>query len=181
MRSGLLTDPALQQKKIGDPNPDFLASFLNEFRVGERLRARVLFDGVFGNEALNFSRRILDIFGTGRESERELLPLGDPRRLPAGFLGSRGPIFEEYVEDASFVKLREISFAYTLPPRITRFARLGGGAELSVSGRNLYTWTDYTGYDPETNLFGTSTVGRGNDFATYPIPRTYTVGLRLTY
>jgi hypothetical protein len=57
--------------------------------------------------------------------------------------------------------------------------RLGlGTLSLEVSGRNLYTFTDYTGYDPETNMFGTSTVARGTDFATYPNPRTFSFGMR---
>ena len=180
LRSGLLSNPALQQKKIGDPNPDFLASLLNEFKFGSSVHARILFDGSFGNDVLNFSRRILDIFGTGRDAQRELLPLGDPRRLPAGYVAGRGSIFEEYVEDGSYVKLREISLSYALPTRLAGRAGLGA-VEITASGRNLYTWTRYSGYDPETNLFGTSTVGRGNDFATYPIPRVFTVGARLTY
>jgi TonB-dependent starch-binding outer membrane protein SusC len=47
--------------------------------------------------------------------------------------------------------------------------------------RNLFTWTSYTGYDPEVNMFGLSTVERGTDFAVYPNPRSFGLGLRLTY
>jgi hypothetical protein len=63
-----------------------------------------------------------------------------------------------------------------------------GGVDLTVSGRNLHTWTDYTGYDPEVNLFGQNAAGttttaadRGFDFAQIPIPRTWSVALRFTY
>jgi hypothetical protein len=62
------------------------------------------------------------------------------------------------------------------------------GIELTLSGRNLYTWTDYSGYDPEVNLFAQNTPGltgtvadRGFDFATIPIPRTWSATLRFTY
>lgn len=167
-------------RKIGDPNPDWIGSLLNEVRLGRRLSVRFLLDGTFGNDVLNFSRRILDIFGTGRDAERELLPAGDPNKLPAGYLFARRNIFEEYVENGSFVKLREVSLSYRLPEEVTRRV-LARGAELTVAGRNLHTWTDYTGYDPEMNLFGQLTVERGNDFATVPIPRTWTFAVRLTY
>ncbi|MGH7445821.1 MAG: hypothetical protein ACREKM_13135, partial [Longimicrobiales bacterium] len=62
---------------------------------------------------------------------------------------------------------------------------LGGlgvsSAQVEIGGRNLYTWTEYTGYDPEINMFGTNTVERGVDFAVYPIPRQFTFGVRMSY
>ena len=167
-------------KNIGDPNPDWMASLLNEVQLGRSLRLRVLFDGTVGNDVLNFSRRILDIFATGRDAERELLPFGDPNKLPAGYLFARRNIFEEYVEDGSFVKLREVSLTYRVADALARQLRLRA-VDVTLAGRNLHTWTHYTGYDPEMNLFGQRTVERGNDFATVPIPRTWTFGVRLTY
>ena len=61
-----------------------------------------------------------------------------------------------YVEDAGFVKLREVTLAYALPPA-SRRPCLAGAHEtvrLELSGRNLVTWTDYTGLDPEVSNFG---------------------------
>jgi TonB-dependent starch-binding outer membrane protein SusC len=167
-------------KKIGDPNPDWIGSLLNEAQLGRNLRFRVLLDGTFGNDVLNFSRRILERFGAGREVERELLPYGHPDRLATGYLAARFNIFEEYVEDGSFVKLREVSASYRLDDALARRLK-AQSLEITLAGRNLYTWTRYTGYDPEMNLFGQLTVERGNDFATVPIPRTWTLGVRATF
>ncbi|MFN2398058.1 MAG: TonB-dependent receptor domain-containing protein [Gemmatimonadaceae bacterium] len=174
---------------LGDPNPDWLGSWLNEFSIGRKLRMRVLLDGSFGNDVMNLSARIRDLGAAlnSPEAERELLPFGDPRRLPAGYLARRLPIFSEYVEDGSFIKLREISASYLFDdPWVTRW--LSQGIELTLSGRNLYTWTDYTGYDPEVNVFGqnaervgSTAADRGFDFATIPIPRTWSIGARFTY
>jgi TonB-dependent starch-binding outer membrane protein SusC len=180
---------------LGDPNPAWIGSLLNEFTVAKNLRFRVLLDGSFGNDVMNLSRRIRDLGGAlnSPEAERELLPYGDPRKLPPGYLARRLGIFSEYVEDGTFVKLREVSASYTLDqPWVTRY--LSGGVELTLSGRNLYTWTDYSGYDPEVNLFGQNSPGvtlagatnttaadRGFDFATIPIPRTWSIGARFTY
>jgi hypothetical protein len=53
--------------------------------------------------------------------------------------------------------------------------------EIDLTGRNLLTFTDYSGYDPEINMFGLLTVERGTDFAVYPNARTIGLGVRLTY
>jgi TonB-dependent SusC/RagA subfamily outer membrane receptor len=173
LRSGL--DPSIPaSKKIGDPNPDWIGSLLNEFQLGRRLSARVLFDGTFGNQALDLTRRILDADGTGADAALQLAG-----KLPKGYLAARLPIFEEYVEDASFVKLREVSVSYSLNDVAKR---LGLSAwSVTVSGRNLHTWTKYRGLDPEINLFGQNTVERGNDFAGIPIPRSFGISTSITY
>lgn len=160
---------------IGDPNPDWLGSLLNEVQVGRNLSFRVLLDASIGHDVLNLTRRILDVFGSGEDAALEAA-----RVLPKGYLAARLPIFEEYVEDGSYVKLREISLTYRLGDGVAQ--RLGARTiDLTLAGRNLHTWTDYRGYDPEMNLFGQRTVERGNDFATYPIPRTYSLGVRITF
>jgi len=178
---------------LGDPNPDWIGSLLNEFQVGKALRVRVLLDGTFGNDVMNLSRRIRDLGGAlnSAENEAEFLPYGDPRKLPPGYFARRLGIFSEYVEDGSFIKLREVSASYTFTQPIVR-RYFADGIELTVSGRNLHTWTDYSGYDPEVNLFGQNATGttttvtttaadRGFDFATVPIPRTWSASLRFTY
>ena len=174
---------------LGDPNPDWIGSLLNEFEIGNALRIRVLLDGSFGNDVMNLSRRIRDLGAAlnSPENEAEFLPYGDPNKKPPGYFARRLGIFSEYVEDGSFVKLREVSATYTFThPVVRRY--FSDGIELTLSGRNLHTWTDYTGYDPEGNLFGqnapgltTTAADRGFDFAMVPIPRTWSASVRLTY
>jgi hypothetical protein len=94
------------------------------------------------------------------------------------------------VEDGSFVKLREVSVGYTLDAPVVRRA-FRDGVDLTLSGRNLYVWTKYSGYDPEINLFGTNAGGResvqttaadrGFDFGGYPIPRVYSLTARISF
>jgi hypothetical protein len=157
---------------MGDPNPDFQASLRNEFRIGRRVTANVMLDGVFGHDVWNQTRRIMDLFNAG--------PLYDQLlqgEITAAYRTRIQGITGEYLEDASFIKLREVSLAYQMPTEM--FGNLGlRTLSLEVSGRNLFTITDYTGLDPETNMFGTSTVARGTDFATYPNPRTISFGVR---
>jgi hypothetical protein len=177
---------------IGDPNPNWMASFLNEFTIMRKLRVRALLDGVFGNDIMNLSTRAQNagIASNSKEYERELLPYGDPRKLPPTFNSRTQGIFEYWIEDGTFIKLRELSASYTLDfPAVKRVFR--EGIDLTVSGRNLIVWTDYSGYDPEINLFGTNAGGigsvqttaadRGFDFGGYPIPRVWAITARFTF
>ena len=179
-------------KIIGDPNPNWMGSFFNEFTIMRKVHVRALLDGVFGNQIMNLSTRAQNagIASNSKTYEQELLPYGDPRKLPPGYNARTQGIFEYWIEDGTFIKLRELSASYTLAiPAVKRVFR--DGVELTVSGRNLYVWTNYSGYDPEINLFGTNAGGigsvqttaadRGFDFGGYPIPRTWSFSARFTY
>ena len=179
-------------KVIGDPNPNWMGSLLNEVTIAKKLRLRGLLDGVFGNQIMNLSTRAQNagIASNSKTYERELLPYGDPRKLPPGYNARTQGIFEYWIEDGTFVKLRELSATYTVDaPAIRRYFR--DGVELTLSGRNLAVWTDYSGYDPEINLFGTNAGGlgsvqttaadRGFDFGGYPIPRVWSLSARVTF
>ena len=162
---------------IGNPNPHAYWSFINEFTAGQRLTFRVQFDGISGYDVFNFDRRILETpaFGAGAEYAKEIA--GD---VPTGYFAARRSIFEEYIEKGDFTKLRELSVSYNFAPALLR--RVGASAAtLTLAGRNLKTWTDYTGWDPETNAGAQSTLVRGFSFATVPIPRNYTIGLNLNF
>lgn len=170
--------PAIGAREIiGDPNPDVMWSLTNEMTLGGNLAVRVQFDAVMGHDLFNFDRRLLETpaFGAGKEFERELAG-----EVPVGFFQARRSIFEEYMEDGSFVKLRELSAQYTL--RSGLVSRLGlRSVQLSVVGRNLFTVTDYTGWDPESNAGAQRTLVRGFGFATIPIPRSVQFGVTVNY
>lgn len=173
---------------IGDPNPDFTASWINEVELGSRVSARVQFDGSFGGDVFNFTRRLAALRNFGTLSDYQAEIEGD---VPIGYYqnsGVPGPdprnygtfsIFENWIEDGSFVKLRELSLSYLVP---AQYVRSVGAQSLRVTvyGRNLVSFDSYSGYDPETNVAGQSTGVRGYDFVEVPIPRTFGVTLRAT-
>jgi TonB-linked SusC/RagA family outer membrane protein len=80
----------------------------------------------------------------------------------------------QYLEDASFLKLKNVSLAYYFPRKTTGFADI----RLSLSVQNLFTLTRYEGYDPEVYNTG---YPLGVDMGAYPIPRSYTLGLKVTF
>ena len=176
---GVVTSRPLANRIIGDPNPDFTLALLNTVALPRGIELSVLLDGRFGNDVANFTRRITEFFGADKIIEREIRGDTVPftyARNPTGRIN----IYEEYIEDGSFVKLREV--AVSIPLGGSLVSRIGAhGAAIRLAGRNLYTWTDYTGLDPEVNLFSESTVARGVDFATLPLPRTFSAGLNINF
>ena len=162
-----------ERRIIGDPNPDSYWAFINEFGVGRSWSFRVQFDGVRGGDVFNFDRRLLETpaFGSGRAYEAELLG-----EVPTGYFQARRSIFEEYIEDGSWTKLREVSVTWNVPPGIGRFLR-AESTQISLIGRNLKTWTDFQGWDPETNAGAQRTLVRGFSFATTPIPRSVAISV----
>ncbi|QIL77830.1 SusC/RagA family TonB-linked outer membrane protein [Hymenobacter sp. HDW8] len=161
-------------KIIGDPNPDYLASLINEVTVAGNLSFRLQFDAVQGFDVFNFTRRVgeRDLYGGLAGYEPELRG-----EVPKGTSAVLFGIFEEYIEDGSYVKLREASVSYTLTPKFLGLQNI----RASLTGRNLLVFTDYSGYDPEVNAAGQSTVVRNFDFVEVPIPRTLTLGLSATF
>ncbi len=179
-------DGNLLRKILGDPNPDVVVQFLNTFDIGQNLQFSFLLDSRFGADVANFSRRITEYFGTDKvveqEIQREIERKTDPDLLPIRYTlnGDRIGNYEEYVEDGGFVKLREIVLRYRFDQDWVK--RLGAQSiDLRLAGRNLITWTDYSGLDPEVNMFLAQSVARGVDFGTTPIPRSYVISVSYNY
>ncbi|MFW5700418.1 MAG: SusC/RagA family TonB-linked outer membrane protein [Cyclobacteriaceae bacterium] len=160
-------------KVIGDPNPDWFGSIINDLSY-KNFSFRVHFDAVQGYDVFNWNRRLMDnaIFGGGVNAGRELRG-----EIPKGTGGAQAGIFEEFVEDGSFVKLRELSIGYNFKPRNSAIENI----RLNLVGRNLLSFDNYSGWDPEINTTGQSNAVRGFDFAGVPIPRTYQLGVNVTF
>jgi hypothetical protein len=154
------------RKIIGDPNPDYTASLVNEVAY-KKLNLRVQFDAVRGTQNFNADFRTRQGVGNGTVAEQEHLG-----KLPRGWINSVYQIEEWRVSNSGFIKLRELSLQYSLG----NFKGLNN-LMLNLSGRNLISWDDYNGYDPEVNAAGQATVIRGTDFGTVPVPRTFSFGI----
>ncbi|MEJ7673971.1 MAG: hypothetical protein WKF59_15045 [Chitinophagaceae bacterium] len=154
------------RKVIGDPNPDYTASLVNEFGY-KKFSLRVQLDAVQGVDVFNADFRTRQGVGNGTEAEKEHLGI-----YPRGYINSIYQIEQWRVDDGSFVKLREVSLSYSFGN-----FKLFKDLSISLSGRNLISWDNYKGYDPEVNAAGQSTLLRGIDFGAVPIPRTFKLGI----
>jgi hypothetical protein len=156
---------------IGNPNPDWTGSFSTSFTY-KKLSLRVLLDAVQGVDVFNADYRTRQGVGLGELAEQELRG-----ELPRGYIFAVYNTQEFRIDNGSFVKLRETALTYTLPP-ISKFI---SDLNISLIGRNLYSWDDYKGFDPETSAGGASDLFRAVDFGNVPIPRTYQLRLSATF
>lgn len=167
----LTTGTVVLRKVIGDPNPDYTASLVNE--VGfNRFNLRVQLDAVQGVDVFNADWRTRQGVGNGKVAEQE-----QRGEIPRGYVIGVYGIEEWRIDDGSFVKLREVSLGYSFGKIKNIFKDLS----LSLSGRNLISWDNYKGYDPEVNAGGQSTILRGIDFGAVPIPRTFSFGVQAKF
>jgi TonB-linked SusC/RagA family outer membrane protein len=186
---------------IGSPQPDWTGSVRTGFRY-KRLSVSGLLDIRAGGDAYNGTRGAMAHFGTSLESQQlrdggnfvfgetffgDETPAGPGAGLAVPlnedwFIGTGG-IFngpdEQWVEDGGFVKLREVSVGFMLDqPWVSR--TLGfNSIELRVAGRNLHTWTDYTGIDPETSLLGGASPVQGINYFNNPQSRSFVFSVTL--
>ena len=161
---------------LGNPLPTRQLSITPEVTLFKMLRVSALFDHKGGYKLFDFTRRFRCAFGICQEWFDKNTPLVDQAaNIATNFFGSDAL----YVEDATFTKLRELSFTLIAPESLRRM--VGGRAmEITIAGRNLHTWTKYKGFDPETN----STPG-GNfstsDFLTLPPTRSWTARVNINF
>jgi hypothetical protein len=157
---------------LGSPFPRSEVTFTPELSFGKILTVRALFDRRGGQKLLNYTERFRCVgFGNCFAANDKSAPLDQQARYIAGLLGTDAG----YIEDASFTKLRELSFAIAIPQRYV--ARAGfNAATLTLAGRNLHTWTKYTGLDPEINENGGFNFST-DEFLSQPHVRYYTVRL----
>jgi TonB-dependent starch-binding outer membrane protein SusC len=147
---------------IGNGEPDFRIGWSNIIKAGN-FTIGTLVDWQQGSNVINLTRLLYDFGGNSPDPEAMAA------RLESFEMGNISP----YVEDATFVKLREISVAYEVPKNIA--SQLGPLKTLTVSasGRNLLTFTNYSGLDPEVSNFGNQPIGRNYDVAPYPPSRSF--------
>jgi TonB-dependent starch-binding outer membrane protein SusC len=201
---------ALADTLLANGTPKFLMSFFNNFTVG-RFGLNVQVDYRKGGFLSNLTQANYDDAQTSRDfddaspcrgfvaptnpttgtSTRCLLPngsvaggadadavLGEYRR---DYLNNS--IAEAYVQDGSFVKVREVTLSYAVPMRVGRrlFGSRASDVRVSLTGRNLFTSTPYWGADPEVNNFGNQPVRGFVDLAPFPPSRTYFFNIDLGF
>ncbi|MEO5814330.1 MAG: SusC/RagA family TonB-linked outer membrane protein [Gemmatimonadaceae bacterium] len=153
---------------IGTPTPKVTGSVANTISLFGRFRLYGLVDFKRGNRVANFNEQLRCTGAVGAPLCRanyyplEFNPVYLAERV--GTAGAQG-ITDQYYQDGSFSKLREISLTYTLPPVLLRGFQ---AASITLSGRDLHTWTNYGGLDPEVNLNNAATSSATGDQAVTP-------------
>ena len=161
---------------LGSPFPDHGGTLSTELTIGKRIRLYGLLDGRFGNKLFNSTEQFRCGFLNCQGVNDPKAPLADQAAAVANaFYATQAG----YIEDGSFVKLRELSVTLYAPDEWAK--KISGSAlSLTLSGRNLATWTNYKGADPELNEAGQANFTTA-DFLTQPPVRYFLARLNVTF
>jgi TonB-linked SusC/RagA family outer membrane protein len=190
-----VNDPV--NRVIGDPNPVWTGSLHSDLHFGKWALSALL-DHKQGGVVVNATAGALANFGTSKATEArnvmrtfgvDILPgatagpgKGTPVQIGQSWYTGLGSIYsglaEAYMEDGTYTKLREVSLSYSVTGAFVQRAGFSS-ADLRISGRNLHTWTKYTGMDPETNLAGATALVQGYDFFNMPQTRSVVFSIAL--
>ncbi|MCS7027483.1 MAG: SusC/RagA family TonB-linked outer membrane protein [Bacteroidia bacterium] len=173
--------------KIGDSNPDLVMGITNTFSY-KNFSLYSLLDVQIGGNIYNSTRQLLYFNNRHADLDQSGKPV--EKRKPIQYYSAANSIYngndpvDYFVEKGGFVIVREINLSYSFDRSF--FEKLGAigkvfyDARIALIGRNLFTFTKYTGYNPEVALADNSTSFRVDQFA-YPVFRTYTMSLQLRF
>jgi TonB-linked SusC/RagA family outer membrane protein len=199
---GAITDEDMTY--IGDPNPLFNAGLGNTFSYGP-WSLNIFVTASYGNDVYNMTRMKLEGMNDGYINQtKEVLDFAKiasetrqgadgkeytyswvinentsvPRPDKNDDNGNAKKISDRYVEDGSYIRIQNISLSYSLPQRINEKLHI---SNLRVSGnvQNVYTFTNYSGYDPEVLSGGA--ISQGVDVGRYPSPRVYSLSVNFEF
>lgn len=175
--SGVCVPGVRFETALGDGNPDFRMGFSNDFRY-KSLSLTTTVDWQQGGNVNNLLGWLFDLARNSPdfadpcnlEGCRENETLGEYRLRVYPARTSK-----VFLEDASFVKLREVALSWNVPQNLLQNRLLGGveAARITFSGRNLLRITDYKGMDPEVHNFGTTAIRTNIDVGPYPPSRSF--------
>jgi TonB-linked SusC/RagA family outer membrane protein len=192
--SGLTTSNYNEAKPVivGSPNPDFIGGLSNSF-IYKQFDLNILLNFVYGNEVYMSGDRYLSANAESWDNQshdqldRWQKP-GDITDVPQARFDSRNGSQHStrYLEDGSYLRVRNITLGYNLPQQATQKIKLNK-VRVYLSGQNLFTFTSYPGFDPEVNSMsaGASTqaynVSMGVDFFTAPQMRSVICGIEVNF
>lgn len=168
---------------IGDAQPDFIFGFTNTFTY-KKFDLSIFFQGSVGNDIYNATRIDLEGMFDSKNQSTVVLNRWTPENpytdipRPGNMANVRNS--SRFIEDGTYVRLKSVTLSYKLFDNNSRFKAIKK-ASVYVTGRNLLTFTNYSGFDPEVNAFGNSAVELGIDYGTYPQSRTIILGLNVEF
>ncbi|MBW1654981.1 SusC/RagA family TonB-linked outer membrane protein [Flavobacterium quisquiliarum] len=189
---------------IGNPNPDFTFGFNNSFSF-KGFDVSILFTGSYGNDVLNYQRRWLEnprentnllktalgyaqlelIDPNGPNDYRNVQIVGGDPYMPrigasSASSASNYRLSNRFVEDGSYVRLKNISIGYNLPKDL--YSKYGiSNIKVYSNMQNVLTFTKYKGYDPEVGAINQNQLLNGIDNGRYPSPVTTTLGININF
>lgn len=163
--------------------PGFTTGLTNTFNY-KGFDLTVFFQASIGGKLYNANRANLEL-ATGYVNGSDVLlnrwtPTNTNTDVKAAFQDPAITISDRFIEDATYYRLKNISFGYTIPKSVLSRVNISS-LRIYVSAQNAFTWTKYTGYDPEVSLNGQSLINKGVDSGVYPNNKSFQAGISLSF
>ncbi len=177
---------ANDRTEIGNPHPDFTFGWQNSFNY-KNWDLSIFMQGSYGNDIINLIGRDLTTASLLYRNQLPSVldawsisnPNGQSPRIAADDSQNKN-ISDRYIEDGSYLRIQNLMLGYNLPSGVLE--KIGmNRMKLYGSIQNLYTFTNYSGYDPEVGSLNQNTLLMGVDYGRYPSPRTFTMGINLEF
>jgi len=165
------------RKKIGSPHPDFYGGLGSTFSY-KALSLDLLFSYSYGNDIFNSTRIYTETVSQSNQTTailRRWQKPGDITDVPKASVYNQRTS-SRFVEDGSFLRLKNITLSFEMPLKYIQHIGVKR-LQLFVAGKNLVTFTRYSGMDPEVNYNGLNALAIGTDFFTCPQPKSLLIGL----
>jgi hypothetical protein len=171
---------------IGNAQPDFIFGFTNTFEY-RRFNLNIFFQGSYGNDIFNATRVDLEGMFDSKNQSVAVLDRWTPENtitdMPRA-IGNGNTLNVQnstrFIEDGSYVRLKSMTLSYDIFKEEDKVKAIRNFS-VFVTGQNLLTFTNYSGFDPEVNAFGNSSTELGIDYGTYPQAITFLVGLNVEF
>ena len=188
------------QTVIGDPNPDFTFSINNSFMIGD-FDVNLALTGSVGGDVLNFARfrteSMISIWDNQTSAVLDRARLDDSGNVIAGTGYSKrygyimpraaandpnqnNRMSTRWIEDGSYLRIQNLSIGYRVPAKYLERVNLST-LRIYINAQNLYTFTKYSGYDPEIGAYNQSSLLQNIDRGRYPTPMSITLGLNIGF
>jgi TonB-linked SusC/RagA family outer membrane protein len=179
---GIVND--VDRAVIGNANPKLFGGFNNTFSF-KGFDLNIFLQGVSGYSILNYGTfDLVNLTGGNNQSARALdrwTPENPSTTVPRANAAGGARILSDFqIEDGAYLRVKNISLGYNLPKSLLDRLSIGS-AKIYVTAQNLFTFTNYTGYDPEVNRYGSSSLSQGLDYGAYPTAKTLLAGLNLRF
>lgn len=170
--------------RLGNTNPDFSFGFKNTFSY-KGFSLDIYIQGDYGNEIVNFNRFQLESFDGFQNNSTAALnrwtETNPTNKYPRANASSHGYFMSDVVvEDGSYIRFKEVTLSYSIPQRLFAKTKIKN-IQLAVSGLNLLTITDYSGYDPEVSIYGGDVYAKGADYGSYPTAKSVIFSINATF
>ncbi|MBZ9777590.1 SusC/RagA family TonB-linked outer membrane protein [Psychroflexus sp. CAK8W] len=169
--------------KLGDAEPDFQMTFTNNFTY-KNFDLSFLWHWKEGGDNINLTTLLTDLGGVSPDYDAFTLdPSGQVRNGDFRINALQNGLPEPFIEDASYLRLREIALKYSVPENVIQnlFKGYVSNIELGITGLNLINIFDYNSYDPEVSNFGGNGLSTGVEVTPFPTSKQYLFRVKMDF